>query len=312
MPETTSIISASTPVPAHALALSDHAEDVLADAVGHSIQLVSDEKGLTTKTVAQVLSEMVDKPDELAITLEYGTGESGVDQASWNIEITALQRAFMRMQKQSEITALNKQLEAEFVVALKAVDPEMTERTQEFMSLVKLFERPQVTRQEIDDYQHRIFGRDTYLNYLESVLSGTDPRRLFNAASNLKQVAQQLEADFHELVDPEKIDNEALAQKIIDVGGDMDKLAIELERDYASAVFRQTLLKANNITNILSQDFLKQYKLWVHSFDLNMREVLATEKSATNGPISKKYHQQLKDLLANGKEQMNQILEVIG
>ena len=291
--------------------LSDHAEDVLADAVGHEIELVSDENTVPLKNVQQVLAEMVNDKDELAITLEYGTGESGVDQASWDIEVTTLQRAFMRKQAHEEVDALSKQIADEIRVVQGCVDSEWIERTAEFRELMKLFEQQNVSRQEIDDFQHRVFGRDEYLKYLESVLAVSDIRKLLNAAGNLKQVTQQLESDYNDLIDPTKVDNNALADAIIGAEGDIDALSLELERDYSSAVFRRNLVVSQKFIDIINEDFLKSYKLWAHSFDLNMREVLATEKSATNGPISEKSRDQLKDMLQSGADQINQVLRAV-
>ena len=182
--------------------LSDHAEDVLAEAVGHGVELVNDADNVPVKTVKEVLTDMVGDKDELSITLEYGTGESGVDQASWEIEITSLQRAFLRKQKHSEIDQLSNQILGAIKTVRAAVDGEWADQTRELREMMKLFEHPDVDRQQIDDYQHRIFGRDTYLGYIESVQKGTDAGRLFNAAANLKQVAQQLEVDLNSLISP--------------------------------------------------------------------------------------------------------------
>ena len=299
------------PVPASAVALSDHAEDVLADTIGHELELSVDESGAPLKTVQQVLHEIGDDKDELSITLEYGTGESGVDQASWEIEVTSLQRAFMRQHKQQEIDALSKQIKDEIKVLRSRADSDWVDRTSELRSLLKVFEQPQVARQVVDDYQHRIFGRDKYLAYLEAVLAHKDEGKLLNASSNLRQVAQQLEADHDALIDPSGVDNTALADMIIAHDSDIDVLSRELERNISSARFRREIGLAARISDIINEEYIKKYKLWAHSFDLNMREVLATERSANNGSISDKARRQLKDMLEEGATQINQLLQVI-
>jgi hypothetical protein len=294
-----------------AVPLSDHAEDMLAEAVGHDLELVTDEQEKPLKNVKEVLTEMIADKDELAITLEYGTGESGVDQASWEIEVTSLQRAFMRKQKAAEVDLLASKLSDQIAATKGCVDNAWIERTGEFRDLMKLFEQPNISRQEIDDYQHRIFGRDEYLNYLESVLDVTDIRKLMNAVGNLNQVAQQLEEDYKKLIDPTDVDNSALADEIIAAEGDIDALSIEYERDFASAILRKNLTLAAQFTDIINPEFLKEFKLWAHSLDLNIREVLATEKSATNGRITDKSRDQIKDMLSSGAGQVNKILQAV-
>lgn len=291
--------------------LSDKAENLLATAVGHDLELSIGDQTAPLKTVKQVLGEMIHDQEELAITLEYGAGESGVDQASWEIEVTTLQRAFMRKQKHHEISDLSKQIAKEVAIVRSRVDETWIDKTTELRSLMKLFEQAQVSRQDVDDYQHRIFGRDAYVTYVDSVIAGTDQGKLLNAVGNLTQIAQQLNIDHSKLTNPSGANNSDLAEAIIQANGDIDALAHELERDMPSAVFRRNIAIADRISSILSEEFLKRYKLWAHSYDLNIREVLATEKSATNGRVSDKSRDQLKEMLRTGADQINQLLQVI-
>jgi ABC-type branched-subunit amino acid transport system ATPase component len=101
-----------------------------------------------------------------------------------------------------------------------------------------------------------------------------------------------------------------LADAIIAADGDIDKLSHEIERDYSFAVFRRSLAAADLFYKTISLEYLKQYKLWAHSFDLNLREVLATEHNI-HGPISNKAREQLRDMLAAGAEQVNAIVRVL-
>ncbi len=303
--------TATAPSSKHDVSLSDHAEDVLADAAGHGVELISDAENVPEQTVKEVLSELIGDMDELVITLEYGAGQSGVDQASWDIEVSALQRAFLRKQRAEEIGRLSDQLEDEIYQTREAIDAEWIERTLEFKALIKAFDGPEMSRQQVDDFQHRIFGRDSYLGYVDSVMNGSDEKRLFNAAANLKLMSQQLESDVEEMTNPEHADNNQLADAIIRAGGDIDILSKELERDFPSAQLRVNMTHVQEITDVINEEFLKQFKLWAHSFDLNLREVLATEKSATNGPVSEKAQAQLKDMLQSGTEQIDAIMEVI-
>lgn len=292
------------------LALSEHAEDVLAQAVGHELELINDGTSAPLKTVKQVLTEMVDDRDELAITLEYGTGESGVDQASWDIEVTRLQRAFQRRQKSKQIAQLAQQLEDAVRNTKTHVGGDWFTQTLEIRNLMKDLQQDQIQYELVNNYQKRIFGRETYLSYIEAVLAGTDQLKLLNAAANLSQIAKQLEADYQALIDPALIDNSALADAIIATDGDIDKLSHEIERDYSFAVFRRSIAAADAFYQTISIEFLKQYKLWAHSFDLNLREVLATEHN-THAPITDKAREQLRDMLAAGAEQVNAIVRVL-
>ncbi len=292
--------------------LSEHAEDVLANAIGRSVELDSASADPPVKTVQQVLTELIGNKEELVITLDYGAGESGVDQASWDIEMTSLQRAYLRKKRADKIDQLSNQLLGAIKTVKAAFDDDWAEKTRELGNMTKIFDRQDVTRQQVDDLQHRIFGRDAYFNYLDAVLSSRDEKRLFNAASNLRQVAQQLEVDYEALIDPSNIDNNELADEIISRDGDISALSRELERNYTAAVFRRNLASIEAINYALSEDFLKQYKLWAHSFDLNLREVLATQQSAINGQISEKAQTQLREMLQAGAEQIHAVNAVIG
>jgi len=291
--------------------LSDHAEDVLAEAVGHELHLADDAQTAAQKTVKQVLAELVGDRDELAITLEYGTGESGVDQASWGIEVTSLQRAYMRVQPHETIDKFSKQISDEVKIAQQRASTDWADRTVELRSLIRLFDQARINRQEIDDYRHRIFGQNTYLGYIESVMELKDKGKLLDAVSNLKQVSEQLAIDYEQLVDPAKVDNNALAGAIIEAEGDIDKLSVELERDYPSALFRRSVDVAAEFLSVVNVEFLTEYKMWAHSLDLNIREILATEKSVSNGQISEKAHKQLKEMLNSGEDKVLAIIKAI-
>ena len=291
--------------------LSDHAEDVLAEAVGHELHLADDAQTAAQKTVKQVLAELVGDRDELAITLEYGTGESGVDQASWGIEVTSLQRAYMRVQSHETIDKFSKQISDEVKIAQQRASTDWADRTVELRSLIRLFDQARINRQEIDDYRHRIFGQNTYLGYIESVMELKDEGKLLDAVSNLKQVSEQLAIDYEQLVDPAKVDNNALAGAIIEAEGDIDKLSVELERDYPSALFRRSVDVAAEFLSVVNVEFLTEYKMWAHSLDLNIREILATEKSVSNGQISEKAHKQLKEMLNSGEDKVLAIIKAI-
>lgn len=291
--------------------LSDHAEDVLAEAVGHELHLADDAQTAAQKTVKQVLAELVGDRDELAITLEYGTGESGVDQASWGIEVTSLQRAYMRVQSHETIDKFSKQISDEVKIAQQRASTDWADRTVELRSLIRLFDQARINRQEIDDYRHRIFGQNTYLGYIESVMELKDKGKLLDAVSNLKQVSEQLAIDYEQLVDPAKVDNNALAGAIIEAEGDIDKLSVELERDYPSALFRRSVDVAAEFLSVVNVEFLTEYKMWAHSLDLNIREILATEKSVSNGQISEKAHKQLKEMLNSGEDKVLAIIKAI-
>lgn len=290
--------------------LSDHAEDILAESVGHELDLDNDADNTPPKTVKEVLTEMVDNREELSITLEFGAGESGIDQASWEIEVITLQRAFVRKQKTAELNILAQSIKTDTRAVFGKLDQNWIAQTTELKSGLQIFEKAAVTRQEIDDFHHRIFAGGTYLEYLEGVLNGTDDNGLLDAARNLSTHVKQVEVQRAELVNPANVDFDQLTDAIIAVRGDIDKLSIELERDMPSAVLRRNLGNASHLAAIINIEFLKDYKLWAHSFNLNIREVLATERSATNGPISDKYRDQLKEMLLAGEKQISAILEL--
>lgn len=290
--------------------LSSHAEDVLADTVGHEVDLQSDPSNTPPKTIKEVLTEIVGDKDELVITLEYGTGESGVDQASWGIELASLQRAFVKKQKTAELNALSERISTDLRSVIGKIDKNWAVQTSGFSTVQKIFQRSIVTRQEVDDFNHQIFDGGSYLGYLESVLSGKDEGGLLVAASNLSKHVKEIEIERAEMCSPANVDNNQLADAIIAVQGDIDKLSIELERDMAPAILRRNLARASRVSNMLTVDALSQYKLWAHSFQLNVREVLATERSAVDGRISDKSRDQLREMLAVGEDQVTNLLQI--
>jgi hypothetical protein len=290
--------------------LSNAAEEYLAHNISALIGApVSSEIG--PKSVKEVIAEMAATDiDELSIALDFGPGESGIDQVSWNLEVNTLKRAFAKKQASSVINQ-NATMLKQKISDVKAVfDASWVQKTEQIEQFSRRVEST-ISRQQLDDFQHLVFGHGEYEAYLEaSIIQG--------AGNNVRKTLEEfhvfisgIEKSIEEAINTADVEYQLLAKAIIENDGDIDKTVHNLEKNAAIAEYTTTLESAKEVMDVLSQDSLNDYRRWSYGLDLNIREILATEKSVGSEELTEKSLFQLRDLFEAGKDRLMKLLGVI-